>query len=531
MKTIPILLSTLTLAASGGGVVLPMATQVVADQGVAMVADTSYNDILLGTNEFLDYVQISAINFDREVVDFAIRDPRSNWYVKRVMVVHRDYEGGISEAEADAKLVELGVGDDTSWAVTMLDRQVAGPGLLGMAYSAGMSKNSLVNNLTDQFYFALEFSEYETDESGKKVWGTETQWVRGKIDYRSCIHSSLFETVTTMQCAIVQDGDRYKTVPQRIADATILTLPVGERVLSWEDEWRAAQIERVQQATKQLQDVWNMLQSVTKLVDDATKIADRADMAIEEVGDNSGKQLARQLVALRNVILWVIDMCASLQEQPLLEENQLLTEQITQLVTEKVQLEQEKVTLVEERESLVGENKILEQLKTEVEAEKVSLMQENEDLRQKVAMLEKKLEEVVETKDENGISGDVMGSIDEADNKELVEKTETVVEQDTVSGTSGTLAQRDGLVEKQEVTESVETVAEQDEVNGEGTSATLVTRAETTQAVSDAQKVEIPDLGDREENQTKQWWWLPIVAALVALGGALGVIWAKLKRR
>ena len=80
------------------------------------------------------------------------------------------------------------------------------------------------------------------------------------------------------------------------------------------------------------------------------------------------------------------------------------------------------------------------------------------------------------------------------------------------------------------MTEPSETMAEQDETNGEEATATVVTRVEPTQMASDTQKVEIPDLGDRDENQTKQWW-LPIAAVVVVLAGALGVIWAKLKRR
>lgn len=519
MKTIPILLSTLTLATSGTGVAMPMAIQDIGEQALVAATTPSYEDILLGTNEFSDYVQIQNINFDRETVRFAIDIPRDRWQIKRVMVAHRDYEGGISEVEADTKLTTLGVEDSKNWAIMMVDRKVAAPGMLGVSYNSGMAKQTLVGNLSDQIYYAVEFSEYSITENGTKVWGTETQWVRGKVDYRSCIHSQMFESVKATQCTVVKEDAKYKAIPQRLEDGTNLTPSADERVISWEDEWRAVQLARVQETTDQLLEVWEKLQLVTKQVEDGMNIADKADLAYVEVGDDAGNQFSKKVAGLHEIIRKITGTYAGLQGKELLEENQTLTRQIAQLMAEKVQWEQDKTGLENKNNQLV--------------AEKDDLAQENQDLRQEIQELKQKLADSTEKKDEN----DSAVSDNSNENKKPVEQPETDVIQDSTSNTPSAGSEQNKVIEiasepktVAKSTAVVKNTSESAKTEGEGTTTAPVARVESEQSKTETEEVDIPDLGIRESKKS-QSWWLPIVAAGVALCGALGVIVVKLKRR
>lgn len=174
--------------------------------------------------------------------------PSETRALKRLVVAYYDYEQGVTEAEADAGLVKLGE-DAAEWAVVIYDEE----------YRFGMEDHPLLNfggfevwingefteNRRDLLYYAAEFGEPELREDGTTEW-RNTVWLRGKYDYRSCIHGPDFKPVLPNYIGIptcfARDGEDGKHIVTATRGGE-----VAEGILTWEEEWRQIQLERLQE--------------------------------------------------------------------------------------------------------------------------------------------------------------------------------------------------------------------------------------------------------------------------------------------
>ena len=174
--------------------------------------------------------------------------PSETRALKRLVVAYYDYEQGVTEAEADAGLVTLGE-DAAEWAVVIYDEE----------YRFGMEDHPLLNfggfevwiegefteNKRDLLYYAAEFGEPELQEDGTTEW-KNTVWLRGKYDYRSCIHGPDFKPVLPNYIGIptcfARDGEDGKHIVTATRGGA-----VAEGILTWEEEWRQIQLERLRE--------------------------------------------------------------------------------------------------------------------------------------------------------------------------------------------------------------------------------------------------------------------------------------------
>ena len=174
--------------------------------------------------------------------------PSETRALKRLVVAYYDYEQGVTEAEADAGLATLGE-DAAEWAVVIYDEE----------YRFGMEDHPLLNfggfevwiegefteNKRDLLYYAAEFGEPGLWEDGTTEW-KNTVWLRGKYDYRSCIHGPDFKPVLPNYIGIptcfARDGEDGKHIVTATRGGA-----VAEGILTWEEEWRQIQLERLRE--------------------------------------------------------------------------------------------------------------------------------------------------------------------------------------------------------------------------------------------------------------------------------------------
>ena len=174
--------------------------------------------------------------------------PSETRALKRLVVAYYDYERGVTEAEADAGLATLGE-DAAEWAVVFYDEEYRfgefDHPLLNLSGFEVWIKGEFTENKRDLLYYAAEFGEPELQEDGSTAW-QNTVWLRGKYDYRSCIHGPDFKPVLpnyigipTCSARDVEDG-KYIVTATRGGE-------VAEGILTWEEEWRQIQLERLQE--------------------------------------------------------------------------------------------------------------------------------------------------------------------------------------------------------------------------------------------------------------------------------------------
>ena len=174
--------------------------------------------------------------------------PSETRALKRLVVAYYDYERGVTEAEADAGLATLGE-DAAEWAVVFYDEEYRfgefDHPLLNLSGFEVWIKGEFTENKRDLLYYAAEFGEPELQEDGSTAW-QNTVWLRGKYDYRSCIHGPDFKPVLpnyigipTCSARDVEDG-KYIVTATRGGE-------VAEGILTWEEEWRQIQLERLRE--------------------------------------------------------------------------------------------------------------------------------------------------------------------------------------------------------------------------------------------------------------------------------------------
>lgn len=233
-----------------------------ADGGVALSRDSG-----IVKNYYDPMLQIVMVRPTDGSLDFAMNSTGTDLYLHRVVLAYYNYEDGVTEAEADAQITELGADGKLSWGTVVYDFAMNGfpqqsvyGGSAVMLDENGMTMGSLSLaevNKSDVLYYAAEFGEKAG--SGLSTTWSNTSWVRGKIDYRDCIHGSNY--VNYGECKIVhQDGDevsKYWTYGrQPAADVHIMT---------WDEEWQAIQKARLDEIELKITE-WEKLEDFAEFV-------------------------------------------------------------------------------------------------------------------------------------------------------------------------------------------------------------------------------------------------------------------------
>ena len=171
--------------------------------------------------------------------------------MRRLVLVYYDYENGVTEEVADQRLATLGEDDYTDWAVRLAYKEM---NLADHPYLTNLTgfdvefEVEMLENRTDLIYYAVEYGVPTLTEDGETEW-TETEWLRGKLDYRQCVHSVDFDlnlvgSAPTCMTKLVEPGKN--------AVWTIGVQDKNEQVITWDEEWREIQYKRLAAIVQEL---------------------------------------------------------------------------------------------------------------------------------------------------------------------------------------------------------------------------------------------------------------------------------------
>lgn len=481
MKKVPIVLSAVVLASSSVGMTLPTALNLerqgeiretiltndpLSGTNLGIVArDGQLGDISLKENDVSSNFQLLSVDYKQNQMGIQIFE-REDWRIKRVVVAYRNYEGGITEVESDANLTKLGVANDSEWKVVWDYGDTRG--IVDLYQYVAPEEDGISvkieENLTDILYYAVEYGHRAADGEG---WQDEW-WMRGKINYRNCAHSSVFDK-ETMICMWEGDG----SYGVRTANYDIVEMP-AETVISWDEEWNKVQRQRYMAAQERLMGLKDDLYNMLRILDGVDETLSGLEVTLpksENMSNLEGLKAGNAQLQL---------LSKELREKYLGLGNTANQAELEKLRQEKVELLNEKTVLIEEKARIAQENA---ELKAQIE----ELERGNEGLG----------ENVTDTETTEVISGVDSGVAVEATEmtemtRELVATTETrivTVERETETGV--------------DMSEKVK-----DDARGSGDQ-----EAETV----------VPNLGDLERETKMSWQWVVIVGLGVLAMMGLGV--------
>ena len=240
MKKLPVLLLILTLAVIPVQEIYALETDMGTDALEAEVDTVEAEEQRVATewpvlNDFDARFHIQVIKPREGVIEVEMDSPiGQELQVQRAWVASMDYENGWTEAEVDA-LLEDWTELEAEWTKVAKEQVLSNMGLHSYATipltigSSRLQYDLTEVNLPDILYYAAEFKDLANE-------GAEPIWVRGKVDYRGCVHASGFQNWGTGTCMEVVDREQ----------GTVKYLPsIGwdlfeeEEVVTWEEEWRS----------------------------------------------------------------------------------------------------------------------------------------------------------------------------------------------------------------------------------------------------------------------------------------------------
>lgn len=230
MKKLSVLLLILTLA-SAMPVNRVSALETGEERGEAIEASTRATTELPVVHELDQRMHIQRISPREGLVEIEMMSPMDEQLqVQRVWFATMDYEKGWTEAEVD-NLLDDWTTLETEWTKVTKEQPFTDAPLhfyRTISLTIGESKlqyDLTAVNLPDVLYYATEFKDLENEAAG-------TFWVRGKVDYRGCVHAQRFRDWQTGACVEMTDWDAG-TTKYWAADST-----EDEEVVTWEEEWR-----------------------------------------------------------------------------------------------------------------------------------------------------------------------------------------------------------------------------------------------------------------------------------------------------
>lgn len=581
MKKIPIILSSAALLTSG--TVAAATTAIPAS--VENLSRTPFSLSSLDLNSLNDseglitnhypagtLFKITAFNFSRNTV--GLRDEAANTQkaLKKLVIAYRNYEEGITEEVADSRALELGADDVSDWGVLALDLEFPEGNNIGLLQMKPTEGIRFEDNLTDIVYFAALYADKVNDDDGGYHFENEV-WERGKLDYRSCIHSSVFRRLH-VTCNLSDYNEDVTYVPTSTSSNVVV--PEGEVVIDWETEWRDAQRSTLNKT----------IQNLTLLdqkIDQADEILDNADatlMKLLKTMPQSGgldteiiiaKEWQKAIQLIRNLL--AVDRGDDTGNQELEQLRSEVTEllkTVQDLTDRNRSLDRGNELLSSENQDLVLENQRLKESINSLRGDNQALGKnvealgaENRDLLDKIAQLEKDNQEL--SKRLSSAESDTLRRVEQLmAEKETVEARNTALVNE-IQGFEAKLRklekEKQGLeVEKQALEVELQKIRTDNNIVSEKQGCNNVTQnssiatgvavtvddAQSTEQEnfenkdslsmgdesiknSDSEDVEVPNLG--ENGQQLRWWMLLPVIGLVVVGIVGLLRWILLKSR
>lgn len=206
-------------------------------------------------NKYEPSFQITMLRPEDGNMRFAANTEGTDLYLRRVVLAYYNYEDGVTEVEADAKIAELGVNDELGWGTMVYDfafgaftKKPEFTGGMTVTSEDGMPESLRLAevNKTDVLYYAAEFGE-RTGEGVAATW-SNLSWLRGKIDYRDCIHGSNYTNYG--ECKVVHETDapvvNYWTYGRAPA--------ADQHIMTWNEEWQAIQKGRLEEVEDRIEE-------------------------------------------------------------------------------------------------------------------------------------------------------------------------------------------------------------------------------------------------------------------------------------
>lgn len=529
MKKTPILLSTLALATGVSGITNAALSLVppVSALEVATVDADQYHDVYVDDlYEMNQYFRINELDFQKNRI---VYDVRGNYTLvgvraQRALIVVRDYEAGVTEAEANERSKTLGVSDE-GWYQTLVNNKT-----VAATNYAPIKDYDLKNNLSDVLYFAIQFGELTTDANGKKVLQNE-YWVRGKVDYRKCIHSDLFDA-ETMVCAM-RINNTKTAVLAATENGEWVMFPEDERVITWEEEWKLALKDKITGLNTQLKHMDTQLSSVDKtLIQVATTIKNMQKSMGELKDTQELEQGLTQLQALLKQVQKTHDWMIGAEQKKVMDN---LQETLNDALSEIERLKQQSTSDIE---GVSQTQKELEKLQVEIQTLQAKLAEVNSQLnqekvntesaKQELEQVKAKMKEILVEKEENMQKLQILTNDKtalEQENTKLKQENADLMAQNLTLNTKIKELEA-ALAEKPVCTVITEVKADAEPAVEDNKSTTVEIASESTN-MAETEVVEVPNLGE-VETKTNFWW---VVAAAVGVLGVLGVCCKKCLNR
>lgn len=230
MKKLSVLLLILTLVSA-----MPMdmvnALETGKEQGAITEPGARVTTELPVVHELDQRMHIQRIDPREGLIEIEVMSPiGEQLQAQRVWFATMDYENGWTEAEVD-ELLDDWTTLEAEWTKVTKEQSFTGALLhfyrtISLTIEGTRLQYDLTTvNLPDVLYYATEFRDLANEDAG-------TFWVRGKVDYRGCVHAQRFRDWQTGACVEMTDWDAG-TTKYWAADST-----EDEAVVTWEEEWR-----------------------------------------------------------------------------------------------------------------------------------------------------------------------------------------------------------------------------------------------------------------------------------------------------
>lgn len=598
MKKVPILLSMLTVMSGGIGTtawaldeaiqgdqtwILPRSQELLST-GQSLL---NSNDVWVPENANVSLINIGPIKPVREYSGDDSLTVWTNlgtgWGVKRIMIVARDYEKGVTSDEANTVALRLGVDENVGWGTVLVDRFYDE---MGTSRGVKMEGGTLSKNLTNELYYAVQVGRQPNDTG----WEDE-YWIRGKINYRSCVHSKKFSN-SSMYCARRVVDDKAMYLPMRNTGGVLVVQPGEEEIESWDVEWARIQAERLEKAKKAVTDLDYNLRQAVGIMDQNEAVLSGLSLTLPKEGGTEAQvtEVQRLQKVLEELRKYYVSLSSGVNQ-----------DEIDKLIKEKKDLESNLAKAIEEKEgiksNLTEVNKKNEELelnlaemakeKDEIRKELDNSAREKDDLSRELVELMQKyqgLQEQYQGLDEEYAKVEQQGKILQKNVEKLSElNTEITTENEklndenvklkaeiealkaeisrgegVICGGTGTKGDTENINSGEKLDANNKEVEQsRDEVqkivyiredgslaNGAasmGTDSTQTnkvlaesgSREDQALAESGGQAAEVPKLGDVTEDGRKQMlWWLliPILVLAAGAGAVAEVCWRKRKK-
>lgn len=535
MKKAPLLLTTLALATGTSGItnaMLPLTSPASALEVASLEADQTTDIYVEDLYEMNQYFRLAELDFQKNRI---VYDVKGNYTLEgvraqKVLIVMRDYESGVTEAEASEKSKSLGVGD-SDWYKTLVTSTV-----VGATNYMPVKNYNLKDNLSDVLYFAVQFGERVTDENGHKVL-KDAYWVRGKIDYRKCIHSDAFDP-ETMVCAVRINYNTKTATLAAISEGNWLMFPEAEQVITWEEEWKLALKDKIKGLNTQLTHMDEQLSNVDMTLIQAATTIKNMQKALTELKDTQElEQGLTQLQALLQQVQKTYDWTIGAEQQKVMNEvqnalNDALAE-IERLKQQPMGDAEEALQAQQELKKAQAEVQKLQVKLLELESQLDSEQANSVVAKQELVQLEAKIKEIVMEKE--GMMQKIQDltkekSTLEAENSRLKQENtalqaknaDLVAQNETLNTKIKELEAL--LAEKPTCTVITEVRAESEPLIDDSGLTGAEIMSETNSMPAETEVVDVPNLGE-VETKTNFWW------IAVAIVGTLGVLGVCCKRR